>query len=93
MFIAQRRPLTLALTQAGTLQLPTLAVAATEAPPPEIGPLSPANPGWVERRNSPTLINVGYNQTLFWDGRVFPLEKQAIGSTKYPSTKVRTSTS
>jgi cytochrome c peroxidase len=50
-------------------------------------PLSPANPGWVERRNSPTLINVGFNQALIWDGRAFPLEKQAIGSTKNPVHK------
>lgn len=50
-------------------------------------PLSPANPGWVERRNSPTLINVGYNQALIWDGRAWPLEKQAIGSTKNPLHK------
>lgn len=50
-------------------------------------PISPANPGWVERRNSPTLINVGYNQKLIWDGRAWPLEKQAIGSTKNPLHK------
>jgi cytochrome c peroxidase len=50
-------------------------------------PLSPANPGWVERRNSPTLINVGYNRALIWDGRAFPLEKQALGSTKNPVHK------
>lgn len=50
-------------------------------------PISPANPGWVERRNSPTLINVGYNQALIWDGRAWPLEKQALGSTKNPVHK------
>lgn len=50
-------------------------------------PLSPANPGWVERRNSPSLINVGYNKALIWDGRAWPLEKQAIGSTKNPIHK------
>lgn len=50
-------------------------------------PLSPANPGWVERRNSPTLINVGYNKALIWDGRAWPLEKQALGSTKNPVHK------
>ena len=50
-------------------------------------PLSPANPGRVERRNSPTLINVGYNKALIWDGRAFPLEKQAIGSTTNPLHK------
>lgn len=50
-------------------------------------PLSPANPGWVERRNSPTLINVGHNKALIWDGRAWPLEKQALGSTKNPVHK------
>ncbi|WP_353570407.1 cytochrome c peroxidase [Candidatus Albibeggiatoa sp. nov. BB20] len=49
--------------------------------------LSPANPGWVERRNSPTLLNVGHNKALIWDGRAWPLEKQAIGSTKNPLHK------
>lgn len=49
--------------------------------------LSPANPGHVERRNSPTLLNVGYNRALIWDGRAFPLEKQALGSTKNPLHK------
>lgn len=50
-------------------------------------PISPANPGHVERRNSPTLLNVGYNKALIWDGRAWPLEKQAIGSTKNPLHK------
>ncbi|RMD70964.1 MAG: hypothetical protein D6819_02940, partial [Gammaproteobacteria bacterium] len=50
-------------------------------------PLSPANPGWVERRNAPTLLNVGYNKALIWDGRAWPLEKQALGSTKNPVHK------
>ena len=50
-------------------------------------PISPANPGRVERRNSPTLLNVGYNKALIWDGRAWPLEKQAIGSTKNPLHK------
>lgn len=50
-------------------------------------PISPANPGHIERRNSPTLINVGYNKKLIWDGRAWPLEKQAIGSTKNPLHK------
>jgi len=46
-----------------------------------------ANEGFVERRNSPTLINVGYNQALIWDGRAPSMEKQAIGSTKNPVHK------
>lgn len=50
-------------------------------------PISPANPGKVERRNSPTLLNVGYNKALIWDGRAWPLEKQAVGSTKNPLHK------
>jgi cytochrome c peroxidase len=50
-------------------------------------PISPANPGRVERRNSPTLLNVGYNKALIWDGRAWPLEKQALGSTKNPIHK------
>lgn len=50
-------------------------------------PLSPANPGKVERRNAPTLLNVGYNQALIWDGRAWPLEKQALGSTRNPIHK------
>jgi len=50
-------------------------------------PISPANPGRVERRNSPTLLNVGYNKVLIWDGRAWPLERQALGSTKNPIHK------
>lgn len=50
-------------------------------------PISPANPGWVERRNSPTLINLGYNKALIWDGRAWPAKKQALGSTKNPIHK------
>ena len=46
-----------------------------------------ANEGFVERRNPPTLINVGYNKALIWDGRAPSLEKQAIGSTKNPVHK------
>jgi cytochrome c peroxidase len=29
-------------------------------------------------RNSPSLVNRGYNQTLFWDGRAASLEQQVI---------------
>lgn len=52
-------------------------------------PLSPAHPGFIERRNSPTLLNVGYVNALIWDGRAPTLEKQAIGSTKNPLHKNR----
>ena len=48
---------------------------------------SVANEGFVERRNAPTLINVGYNKALIWDGRAPNLEKQAIGSTTNPVHK------
>lgn len=46
-----------------------------------------ANEGFVERRSAPTLINVGYNKALIWDGRAPNLEKQAIGSTTNPVHK------
>jgi cytochrome c peroxidase len=46
-----------------------------------------ANEGFVERRNPPTLINVGHNKALIWDGRAPNLEKQAIGSTTNPVHK------
>ncbi len=37
--------------------------------------ISLANDGFVERRNPPTLINVGHNRILIWDGRAPNLEK------------------
>lgn len=33
-------------------------------------------------RNSPTLWNIGYHQTLYWDGRSDSLEKQAMAAWK-----------
>lgn len=48
---------------------------------------SVANEGFVERRNSPTLLNVGYNKALIWDGRAPNMEKQAVGSTTNPVHK------
>ena len=42
-------------------------------------PLGPAYPSKQERRNSPTLINVAYNEPLIWDGRAPTLDKQALG--------------
>lgn len=33
-------------------------------------------------RNSPTIWNVGYHTSLYWDGRAPSLEKQAIGAIK-----------
>lgn len=35
--------------------------------------------GRTNRRNSPTILNVGYYETLFHDGREFTLENQVIG--------------
>jgi cytochrome c peroxidase len=39
--------------------------------------LGPAYPSQRERRNSPTLINVAYNEPLIWDGRAPSLDEQA----------------
>jgi cytochrome c peroxidase len=47
-------------------------------------PLSPAYPTNMERRISPTLINVAYHKTLLWDGRAGALEKQALGPIQNP---------
>ena len=47
-------------------------------------PLSPAYPTNMERRLSPTLINVAYNKALLWDGRAGVLEKQALGPIQNP---------
>jgi cytochrome c peroxidase len=47
-------------------------------------PLSPAYPTNMERRLSPTLINVAYNKVLLWDGRAGALEKQALGPIQNP---------
>jgi cytochrome c peroxidase len=41
--------------------------------------LGPAYPSKQERRNSPTLINVAFNQPLIWDGRAPNLDKQTLG--------------
>jgi cytochrome c peroxidase len=47
-------------------------------------PLSPAYPTNMERRLSPTLVNVAYNKALLWDGRAGTLEKQALGPIQNP---------
>jgi cytochrome c peroxidase len=47
-------------------------------------PLSPSYPTTMERRLSPTLINVAYNMVLLWDGRAGSLEKQALGPIQNP---------
>jgi cytochrome c peroxidase len=38
----------------------------------------------MERRISPTLVNVAYNKALLWDGRAASLEKQALGPIQNP---------
>lgn len=42
----------------------------------------PAYPTQRERRNSPALVNVAWNQPLIWDGRAPDLDKQALGPVK-----------
>lgn len=42
-------------------------------------PLGPSYPSKQERRNSPTLVNVAFNEPLIWDGRAPNLDKQALG--------------
>ena len=43
-------------------------------------PLSPAFTSKFERRNAPTLINVGFTLPLIWDGRAGALDEQPLGS-------------
>ena len=43
-------------------------------------PLSPAFTSLVERRNAPSLIDVGFVEKLLWDGRVDELDGQPISS-------------
>ncbi len=47
-------------------------------------PLGPAYPSQHERRNSPTLVNVAYNEPLIWDGRAPDLDRQALGPIRNP---------
>ncbi len=45
------------------------------------------------KRNTPTLINIGYAKSLFWDGRAKSLEEQAHGPIENPvemNTKMET---
>jgi cytochrome c peroxidase len=58
-----------------TCHLPDHGYAAHDA-------LGPAYPSQHERRNSPSLVNVAYNQPLIWDGRAPDLDKQALGPVK-----------
>ena len=41
--------------------------------------------GRVGRRNAPSLLNVGYARSLFWDGRVESLEAQALRPMENPA--------
>ena len=40
-------------------------------------PTSPGARGEQGRRNSPTVLNAGWNETQFWDGRAEDLTEQA----------------
>lgn len=54
------------------------------------GPIGPGRIGpKMTRRNSPALWNVGYRETLFWDGRVGSLEEQAIKPLEEPEELAR----
>lgn len=46
---------------------------------------SPGATGEHQPRNSPTLINVGYAENLFWDGRMNSLEEQSLFPIKHPT--------
>jgi cytochrome c peroxidase len=41
--------------------------------------------GGYGKRNSPTVINSGYYETNFWDGRAASLEEQALGPIENPN--------
>jgi cytochrome c peroxidase len=46
-----------------------------------------ATPGWDGKplgRNTPGLLNVGFQTSLFWDGRAGSLEEQALGPIQSP---------
>ena len=36
-------------------------------------------------RNVPTLVNVGYRRSIFWDGRKKTLEEMALGAVEHPA--------
>ena len=42
-------------------------------------PRSPGADGQPLQRNTPTCLNVGFFENLFWDGRASSLEQQALG--------------
>jgi cytochrome c peroxidase len=45
---------------------------------------SPGADGKLLARNTPTLLNVGFYSTFFWDGRAASLEEQALGPIQSP---------
>ncbi|HLO98002.1 MAG TPA: cytochrome c peroxidase [Fimbriimonas sp.] len=45
---------------------------------------SPGASGEHQTRNTPTLINIGYADVLFWDGRMNSLEEQSLFPIKHP---------
>lgn len=47
-------------------------------------PLAVGIEGRVGTRNSPTLANIGYHSTLFWDGGVTRLESQVVAPIENP---------
>ncbi len=47
-------------------------------------PLSIGVHGRTGIRNSPTLVNIAYQNLLFWDGGAFTLESQALGPLENP---------
>lgn len=47
-------------------------------------PLAAGMRGVVGTRNTPSLLNVAFNPTLFWDGRSISLEQQAISPLFHP---------
>ena len=56
---------------------------------PELGfsngqPVATGIRGQKGNRNAPTIFNVAYNQSQFWDGRAGSLEEQALGPIQNP---------
>jgi cytochrome c peroxidase len=41
--------------------------------------------GELGNRNSPTIVNAGYNPVLFWDGRAATIEEQALAAATNPA--------
>jgi len=52
--------------------------------PPQLGSVSFGIGGREELVNTPSLLNVGYAKTLYWDGRYTSLEEQAAAAIEDP---------